>query len=306
MAESPQVSIVIPVYNQVALLARCLDSLARQEGVTLEVLVVSDASPEDPGPVTEGRPNVRLIRSPQNVGYAAANNLGLAEGRGRYLMFLNSDTEIPPDGVARMVRYLEETPEAGGVSPLHREPNGNHQRTCYRFPTLRLGLLWDSFLHRRQPNHPVIRDFQQLDWDHLSDRWVEHAQTSCLLLRREAYDKIGGMDPKLFLFYNDTDFCYRMAREGYNIRFLAGVEIIHHGGASVGTFDRADTQVYGDRFRYFRKWYGWRGGLAVRTALWSRVGYEALVELAHGDFRFAARKLQRGLRLNRALVTNAR
>jgi hypothetical protein len=304
MLDTPLVSVVIPVYNQVELLDRCLLSLSQQEGAQLETLVVDDCSPENPGPVTARYPEVKLIRSERNGGYATANNRGLERASGKYLLFLNSDTELPPDGLAKLVAYLEANEEAGGAAPVHREPGGAVQRTCFQFPVLRLGFVWDSVVHRLRPDHPVVREYQLADWDYASDRWVEHAQTSCLLIRREAYDRIGGMDPKLFLFYNDTDFCYRMAREGFRIRFLAGVEILHHGGASVATYERADSQVYGDRYRYFRKWYGWRGGLAVRTALWSRVAYETIVELAHGDLRFAARKIRRGLKLNRALVAS--
>jgi GT2 family glycosyltransferase len=89
---------------------------------------------------------------------------------------------------------------------------------------------------------------------------------------------------------------------GFRIRYLPDVEIVHHGGASVKTFDRADRQVYGDRYRYFTKWFGVRGAIAIRSALWSRVAYEAIVEIAHGDLRFAAAKLKRGMRLNGALA----
>lgn len=297
------VSIVIPVYNQVALLDRCLASLAKQRGVGVEPIVVDDASPEDPSAVVARHADLPLkfIRAEKNLGYAEANNRGLAAATGDYILFLNSDTELPPDTLARLVSYLESHPEAGGVAPLHRGTAGEVQRTCYGFPTLRVGFVWDSLIHRRRPDHPAVREYTLADWDHQSERWVEHAQTSCLLVRRAIYDKIGGMDARLFLFYNDTDFCYRMSREGYPIRYLPEVEILHHGSASVQTFEKAEAQIFGDRYRYFRKWYGWRGSLAVRSALWSRVGYEALVELAHGDFRFAARKLERGLRLNRAM-----
>jgi N-acetylglucosaminyl-diphospho-decaprenol L-rhamnosyltransferase len=300
---SALVSIVIPVYNQVALLDRCLASLARQEGVRVEPIVVDDASPEDPAPVIDRHSSLplRFIRAERNLGYAEANNRGLQAATGDYILFLNSDTELPADALARLVNYLECHPEVGGVAPLHRGTDGEVQRTCYGFPTLPVGWVWDSLAHRRRPDHPVVRAFTLADWDHQSERDVEHAQTSCLLVRREVYDRIGGMDPKLFLFYNDTDFCFRMSRAGYPIRFVPEVEILHHGSASVQTFDKAEAQIFGDRYRYFRKWYGWRGALAVRCALWSRVGYEALVELAHGDFRFAAHKLRRGFRLSRAM-----
>ena len=306
MAEQYRISVVIPVYNQVELLDRCLASLALQEGCEVEAIVVDDASPQDPGPVLQKYPWARAVRLERNVGYAEANNRGLAVATGQFIVFLNSDTEVPRDGLRRMADYLVAHPEAGGASPLHREPSGATQRTCFGFPTLRSALIWDSVWHRRRPDHPVVRAFTLADWDHASDRWVEHAQTSCLMVRREVYDQIGGMDPKLRLFYNDTDFCFRMYRAGYQIRFLADVEIVHHGGASVGTFEKADEAVYGDRYRYCSKWFGWRGRQAVRTALWSRVGYEMLVELAHGDIPFAMRKVRRGLKLDRALIGAAR
>lgn len=302
MALPIRVSVIIPVYNQVDLLDRCLASLDLQTGVDLEILVVSDASPEDPAPVAERHPAARLIALPNNVGYAEANNAGLTQATGDYLLFLNSDTELPTDAIARMADYLQTHAEAGGVAPLHREADGKLQRTCYGFPTLPVGLVWDSVVHLRNPDHPVVRAFNLSDWDHQRERWVEHAQTSCLLVRRAVYEGIGGMDRRLALFYNDTDFCYRMHRAGFPIRFVPEIEILHYGGASVRTFDRAEAQVYGDRYRYFQKWYGWRGCLAVRVALWSRIGFEALNELVHLQGRAAARKMQRGLRLSRAFV----
>ncbi len=298
---------VIPVYNQVDLLDRCLLSLEGQQGFAsgeLEMLTVDDQSPQNPAPVVARHPTVIGLRMDRNGGYAAANNLGLAAARGAKLLFLNSDTEVPPEGLARLEAELDARPKFGGISPLHRETSGAVQRTCFAFPTLRTGWLWDSFVHRRRPDHPILKAFEMADWDHASSRPVDHAQTSCLLIRREVYDQIGGMDPRLFLFYNDTDFCYRMKQAGFPIWFTAETEILHHGGASVGTFDRAEAQVYGDRYRYFRKWFGWRGAMAVPGALWSRIVYESLVELAHGDIRFALKKIKRGLRLNRAFVAS--
>ncbi len=298
----PRVSIVIPVYNQVELLARCLESLRGQTEPGLQVIVVDDRSPEDPTPVLRDHEWVEVIRLEMNSGYAAANNAGFARATGRFYMWLNSDTELPPDAVQRLADYLEAHPGAGGVAPLHRDTQGEIQRTCYGFPDLPTGALWDSVVHLLRPGHPVLRKYQLADWDHQSERWVEHAQTSCLLVRREAYEAAGGMDPRLFLFYNDTDVCFQMARKGYPIRFIPDVEIHHHGGASVKTFDRAEAQVLGDRYRYYRKWYGWRGGAAVRLALWSRIGYEALVEFAHLNWRFAWSKVRRGLRMNQAFT----
>ncbi len=300
------ISIIIPVYNQVALLGRCLASLARSSWAgELQVLVVDDASPEDPGPVCAEHGFVTLLRHMVNRGYAAANNTGLALADGDWILFLNSDTELGPEVLDRMVAVLSAEPGLGGVAPLHRGPTGDVQRTCFAFPTLKTGRLWDSTFHRRNPDHRVFREFLMAEWDHRSTRSVEHAQTSCLMIRREAYEVVGGMDERLTLFYNDTDYCRRLHQADFPLRFVAEIEILHHGNASVQTFEKAEAQVYGDRYRYFRKWYGWRGGLTIRWVIWSRITYEALSEVAHGQFRFAWRKVRRGLRINRALVARS-
>jgi hypothetical protein len=296
--ERPRVSVVIPVYNRVDLLERCLAALDAQTERRIEVIVVDDASPEDPAAVLERHPSARVIRLPANAGYAEANNRGLAAACGSLLLLLNSDVEIPPNGIERLAACLEATPEAAAAAPLHRDPRGALQRTCFRLPTRRTGWLWDSALHRLRPQHPVLRDYLIAEWSHDTDRWVESAQTSCLMLRRAVYEAIGGMDPQLRLFYNDVDFCARMRRAGFRIRFTAAAEVAHHGGASVRTFEQAEQQVYGDRYRYYRKWFGRRGALSVRAALWSRVACEALAALATGHVRSAARNVRRGLRLS--------
>ena len=300
----PLVSVVIPVYNQVDLLDRCLHALQEQTQPDLQVIVVSDASPESPREVLDRYPGTRLIEHTANLGYALTNNTGLAAAEGQYILFLNSDTELPPTAIEQMVAHLQSDPTAGGVTPLHRHPDGRLQRSCYRFPDFRFAWIWDSAIHRRWPDHPYLRDYSHADWDHESDRWVEHTMTSCLLIRREAYERIGGMDPNLKLFYNDLDFCLRMHRAGFPIWFLSSLTILHHGGASVATSPEGEAPVYGDRYRYCRKWFGWRGGVAVRWALWSSTVYDALAGLLRGRVRQAAGKLARGVRLNRALVAS--
>lgn len=291
----PRVSVVIPVFNQLALLEKCLESLRRQT-LAPQVICVDDASPEDPAALAARETWVTWVRLPENAGYAAANNAGLAEAMGDFLLFLNSDTELAPDTLQRLVSYLEQKPEAAGLAVRHREPNGTVQRTCFAFPTRRLGWVWFK------KDHPAIREFTLAGWEFDTERWVDHGQTSCLMIRREVYERIGGMDPRLRLFYNDTDFCRRMAEQGYRIWFTPEIEIIHHGGASVGTFGALEAQLWGDRYRYYRKWFGWRGAFSTHAALWSRLGYEALWELAHGDVRRAMLKFQRAAGIRKAMV----
>jgi GT2 family glycosyltransferase len=246
-------------------------------------------------------PWVEFIRSPVNVGYAEANNLGLRQARGNYILFLNSDTELPPDAVAQLVGYLKAHPDRGGVAPLQRNKAGEPQNTCYRFPSLKNGLFCHSAFERFLNSRPKLQAAVFPRQETAPERLVQHAITSCLLIRREVYDAIGEMDPELRLFSNDTDFCYRMHLKGYPIWFWPEVQITHHVSASVNTFEQVNERFLIDRYRYFRKWYGWRGQLIVGFALWSGFTYDAVYALFRGRGRQALRSARYWFRLQRAL-----
>jgi GT2 family glycosyltransferase len=306
VSEQPTVSVAIPVYNRVDLLERCLISLGKQDLPGVEVIVVDDQSPEDPGPVMARFPDAVFIRFPKNRGYTEATNEALRAGKGRYLLLLNSDTELPPDSLSRMVAFLEENSDAGVVTPVHRGTDGKVQRTCCRLPRLGTSFLWDSALHRMAPGLKVFRWHSMLDWDHVSERWVEFAMTSCLLIRREIYDRIGGLDPLMPMHYNDTDYCKRIGEAGYKIRFLGDVEILHHGGASLMTLDWSEARSYRDRYRYYRKWFGFGGVMAFVGSVWSRTFYETVSALLRGRVGAAVGHVKRWAVLNTMMVAPER
>jgi GT2 family glycosyltransferase len=231
----PDVSIVIPAYNRADLLRRCLESLRSSQGAKWEVTVVDNASPEDLSAVRDSLPEVRWLRQDRNVGYAAANNLGLRGARGRHLCYLNSDAELFPDTLARLVCYLDTHPNVGAVTPRNVGPEGGTQPSCSPEHTLLMAWLRDSGFHLLFPNARPFRDWllSRFDWDR--EQEVAHSQTTCLVIRSEAYAQAGEMDPHLFLFYNDVDFCRRLRLAGWKLVYLPEPRVIHHGSASVET-----------------------------------------------------------------------
>src|SRR3990167_6158986 len=110
------ISVSIVSWNVWHRLEPCLRSLQGQQGVSFEILVVDNGSPEGtPEKIPEQFPNVRLIASKRNLGFAAANNVALREAKGDYILFLNPDTLLPPDTLSKTVHYLETHPDVGAL-----------------------------------------------------------------------------------------------------------------------------------------------------------------------------------------------
>ncbi|MFN3649559.1 MAG: glycosyltransferase family 2 protein [Armatimonadota bacterium] len=297
----PDVSLVIPAYNRADLLEKCLASLYRSEGVTWEATVVDNASPEDLSGVAARFPELRWLRMERNLGYAAANNRGLEGARGRHVCYLNSDAELFPDTLAGLARYLDTHPEAGAVTPCNVGPDGLPQHTLSPEHTLQMAWLRDSGFHLLFPNAPPFRGWMLPDFDFEREQEVAHAQTTCLLIRAEAYQQSGGMDESLFLFYNDVDFCRRLRTAGWKLVYLPQPRVLHHGSASVETAPWKERQLWRDRYRFFRRWYGTRGTLGVRFACLHRSVTRTLAQLVQGRPGNIAPMWRHGLDLYRAL-----
>ena len=298
----PDVTLVIPAYNRADLLVRCLESLRHTVGATWEAVVVDNGSPEDLSAARAAFPEMRWEVLPRNVGYAAANNLGLSEARGRHVCLLNSDAELFPETLAGLVGYLDQNPTVGAVTPCNVGPDGIPQATLSPEHTLTMAWLRDSGWHLLFPSLPPFRDWMLPGFDYEREQEVATTQTTCLLIRGEAYRQVGEMDPELFLFYNDVDYCRRLRRAGWRLVYLPHPRVVHLGSASVVTTPWKERQLWRDRFRFFRKWYGRRGTTGVRLACLHRAATRALAQFAQGRPGRALPLWREGLALYRTLA----
>ena len=265
---APDVSLVIPAYNRADLLERCLVSLRDSEGVVWVATVVDNASPEDLSSVRKSFPEVRWLVSPENVGYAAANNLGLHVTAGRCVAYLNSDAELYADTLRELIRVLDENPAIGAATARNLGVGGETQPSLSPEHGLSMAWLRDSGFHLLFPNG--FRGWMMPEFNFSKTQEIATTQTTCVVIRREAYEQVGEMDPDLFLFYNDVDFCRRLRRAGWKLMYVAEARVLHHGSASVETAGWKERQLWRDRYRYFRKWYGLRGTSGVRFACFTR------------------------------------
>jgi N-acetylglucosaminyl-diphospho-decaprenol L-rhamnosyltransferase len=273
---APDLAVAVVNHNAGPYLAGCLDSIAASSGdVATEVLLVDNASTD--GSVeraAEPHPEVRVLRNPENRGFARAANQALASTSAPFILLLNPDARIVGGTLAALVKVARERPRAGAIGPLVRNPDGTIQPSARRIPRLAEALA-HAFLGPVWPENPWTRSYTLAGWDRATEREVEWVSGSAMLLRREAIDQVGPFDEGYFMFVEDVDLCTRLRRAGWQVVFSPELEIVHQIGVSTkGQRGRMAFAHSDSIYRYYRKFHSDGAGVllapVVRVALWGR------------------------------------
>ena len=199
-------------------------------------------------------PRTRVVAEPENRGYGAACNRGAAETAGAYLLFLNSDAFVAPGAVEALVAALERDPGAAVVGPRLVNPDGTLQLSICRLPTPWRIFCESSGLAGLAGGRGLLRGHWKTLEDHARPQAVESLTGAALLIRRSAFEEVGGFDEEYFLYAEETDLLTRLRQAGHRILFAPEAEVVHIGGASIGG-TRLDELHAGLR-RYVGKFHG--------------------------------------------------
>lgn len=248
--DSPDVSVIIVSWNAVAYLEKCLRSLRTVTGVTLEIIVVDNASTDgSPEVVRRQYPDVILLEQASNTGFARANNIGIMLARGRYLALINSDVEVEPGTIGYLVKYMDENAGVGMTGPRIVGRDGMLQKSARRFPTLGRVCCRAIGLDNLFPSLSFFSHEAEANVDVLS---------GCFwLVRREALAGVGLLDERFFMYGEDIDWCKRFNDKRWLVTYLPQVQALHYGG---GSSANAPTFYYVARHKadvqYWRKHHG--------------------------------------------------
>ena len=254
-------SIIVLNWNTADLLADCLTSIQNHVTMPHEVIVVDNNSSDNSVTmVQEQFPQYKLLVQTENIGFSRGNNVGLTQANGRYLLLLNPDTQIRPGGLKSLIAFMEENPEVGIAGPTLWNPDGSHQPSTAPFPTLWLEFLRQTMLYRPFPTA------EQRAARTNTLRPVDSVTGAALCIRRHCYEQIGPLDPDIFMFYEDTDWCKRARDAGWQVWFVPGPGIMHVKAAASSRFARTRTLLDSQRstIYYFTKHYGRRSILVLR------------------------------------------
>lgn len=247
-----KLSIDIVTWNSAGDIAGCLDSIHSEH--QFEVAVVDNGSSDSTLDVLSQFHHLKLIRNACNRGYAFANNQGIKESCGEYVLLLNPDTKMGPDAIDRLVEFLDANPDFGAVAPRLVNPDGSTQFSVRSFPTAWSTLCEVTGLARLFPLSRAFGGWRMARFDYTKPAEVDQPMASCLLIRRKVLEQLHGFDQTFPIFYNDVDLSYRMKRAGWKTAYVPDAVVIHRRGASTRQVrPKMIWESHRSLFRYLRK-----------------------------------------------------
>lgn len=242
-ASTPEVTVAVVSWNTRDLLAACLRSLESDVAAgRAEVWVVDNASSDGSADLVDDRfPWTRLIRAERNIGFGAAVNEVALQTRSPWLAPSNADVELVPGALAKLLESGREHPDAAILAPRLVLPDGSTQHSVHSFPSVPLASIFGLNLQRLVPglgNRLCLEGY----WDPDRPRPVPWAHAAFLAVRREAFDAVGGFDAGQWLYAEDIDLAWRLARRGHGTRYVPDA-IVRHAVSAATTRAFADERL---------------------------------------------------------------
>ena len=256
---APALSYCVVNTNGRADLLACLDAIERNHpaGVEREILVLDNASTDGSAAAVRARGGeIRLIALQQRAGKAENDSTLLREAKGEYCLLLNEDSELRPGAAEALIAALKGDPGAGAAGAQLLDSGGDPVPCAWRFPGVETALVGAVFLHRRFTVQSKGGETKQVDW----------AQSSALLVRREAAAAVDYLDPGFFVYYDECDFCKRLNGAGWHTLFVPAAEAVHHDQLSTDLSAGLPriVEFHRNRDRYMRKHHSRPAALTAR------------------------------------------
>jgi N-acetylglucosaminyl-diphospho-decaprenol L-rhamnosyltransferase len=282
-AQPHHISVVIVNYRSYAELDACLASLACHPASDVEVIVVDHASSDaELTRIRASYPSFIAAPTPDNRGFSAGVNAGARLATGRHLLILNPDTQVMPGALEAMVGYLDAHPETAVVGARVENRGGTVQRSARRFPTMLTGLAGRSSLFTRLwPGNPLSRRDVLADAHTTAPVEVDWVAGSCMAVRSEAFEQVGGMDERYFLYWEDADLCKRLREAGWRTVYLPSAVIVHGVGRSRRHARSLSVRAFHrSAYRYFARHRAGRFRAVSLPIAWTLLHTRMLAKLA--------------------------
>ena len=249
MKHQPLISIITVNFNGKKLTAELLNSIAEQSFRDFEVIIVDNASTENPAEYfNKNYPNAHFIRSEKNLGFAGGNNLAVKEARGQFLFFINNDAEITEGCLEKLVKLLKHKSEAGIVSPL----------LCYFNESKEIGKDLIQYAGMT-PMNPMTARNKTIGEKELNEKQFNtptetaYAHGAAMMVKREVIDNVGVMFEDFFLYYEELDWCERIRQAKFEIWLEPKAKVYHKESATVGAMSTLKTYYLNRNRIYFMR-----------------------------------------------------
>jgi GT2 family glycosyltransferase len=258
----PHLSIIIINYNTFSLTCKCIESLLRYtKGIDYEIILVDNASSEcSADRFLELFPQIKLIKSPENVGFAKGNNLGLQHAQGVYILLLNSDIELTENSIEVCLNKIKQGEKIGVVSPKLVYPDGQIQHVAGRFPSISYEFIELCRLHKIFGSKSLLGFY----FNHQTEMYVDWVWGAFFLTKKVIIEQLpnGKMPDDFFMYFEDVQWCYQIKKLGYKILYTPETQVVHHvSGSSKNTNTEINShkiqQSLVNERTFFLKEKGW-------------------------------------------------
>jgi len=249
-----EVSVIIVNYNVRDFLHQSLLSLQKAlKGIRSEIFVIDNASDDGSAEMVRRRfPRVRLIANTANLGFAKANNIALKKARGKFILLINPDTIVQEDTIRVMVEFLQSHPEIGLAGCKILNPDGSFQPACRRgFPTPWVAFTRIIGFSKLFPNTKLFGKYNLTYLNTEETYPVDAVSGSFMMVRKETFTQVGGLDESYFMYGEDLDWCYRIRQAGWRIFYVHSTQIIHYKGESTRRSSLDEIRMFYDAMHLF-------------------------------------------------------
>lgn len=260
-------TIAIVNYNTKNLVKHCVKNIISLNlPLSCQIIIIDNNSSDGSADFIEKRlvlryNNVKLIRTPKNIGFGKGYNYGLKGINSRYVLLMNADVIIQNDSIQNLYRFMEENEQRAIVGPKLLYPDQSVQQSFHRRPKMLTPLYRRTFLGKLSFGLRELKRYDMKDCDASRPLKCEWVVGACMLIRKKVWDIVGGFDARYFLYYEDIDLCREVSARGYEVWYYPDTRIIHyHKRLSAGKkwwlmlFDKTARVHIASHIKYFKKW----------------------------------------------------
>jgi GT2 family glycosyltransferase len=280
-------SVLVVTYNSRPFVADCIASVrATVRDHAHEVVVVDNASHDGTAEMLrDAFPGLPVVDMGRNAGFSAANNRAFSSSSGRHVVLLNGDATVLPGALDTLIAFLDAHPRAGVVAPRLENPDGSDQGTARSFPTPAAALFGRrSPLTRLFPRNRFSRRYLSGRVDeHTEPFEVDWVSGACLMIRRDVFELVGGLDDGFFMYWEDADLCRRVKDAGFGVWCVPDARVVHaEGGSRRGWPARQVRYFHRSAYRYYAKHHLAGARTVLRPVAAAALAARAALVIARG------------------------
>lgn len=230
-----ELSIIIVNFNTKNLTLKCIESIKRNKPKSsFEIIVMDNGSTDGSVDALKKLTGIIFVDNKSNLGFAKANNIGIKKASGRYILLLNSDTQVKKGSIDKLLEYAKKNKNVGAVTSRLVEPNGKYQASIYHLPNVVNAVKEYWFGQKGEYEKYLPKTDKPLK--------VDAAVMASFLITPEVLKEVGYLDERYFMYFEDLDYCRRIKKKGLDIVYLPDSKVVHYHGASGKNLVNSENQ----------------------------------------------------------------